>query len=211
MEGASRQDRKLMRDAAIGALAAVVLAGAGFIKLVRDELNGAQRPTLGPEVPTTTESTAEIGTALVSYSLACEKSGERVLDTFEAELLGAAKIVIDTDERTALANLYGLVEGFAGHLSKGMVSAGFPEDEALIQGWQTAWAKLRGVVNEESGWLTEIASYLDRNIGEINPAGRISEAGEPLDPATRTFYRVFIDRIEHPAVHPTAAWIHEAI
>lgn len=85
MEGASRQDRKLMRDAAIGALAAVVLAGAGFIKLVRDELNGAQRPTLGPEVPTTTESTAEIGTALVSYSLACEKSGERVLDTFGAD------------------------------------------------------------------------------------------------------------------------------
>jgi hypothetical protein len=132
-------------------------------------------------------------------------------EPFEHELLDRARLVLDTDRTEALGYLFELVGGYAEHLSAGMTGAGFPEDEAKSQGWQIAWSKLRRLLDAETGHTREVAAYLERNIGVINPNSIISDAGEPLDPATRTFYRTFMDAVDHPAVHQTAAWLYEDI
>lgn len=132
-------------------------------------------------------------------------------EPFEHELLDRARLVLDTDRTEALAYLFDFVEGYAEHLSTGLSAAGFPEDEAKGQGWQTAWTKLRQLLDAETGHTREVAAYLERNIGIINHDSCTSDAGEPLDPATRTFYRTFMDAVEHPAVHQTAAWLYEDI
>ncbi len=130
-------------------------------------------------------------------------------ERLEVELAEKAKLIIDTDLPEALTNLTDLVGGYANHLSLGMESAGFPENEAQVQGWQTAWDKLRAVLDSETPYTIEVATYVERNLGMIASTSTFDDYGTPQDPITKTFYRAFVDRIDHPAVHPTAAWLFE--
>ena len=130
-------------------------------------------------------------------------------DRLDLELIEATKVIIDTDELQALHNLFDILTGWAGHLSAGMVAAGFEEYEAELQSWQVVWNKYRRLLDEETDLTTEMAAYIEKNIHFAAPGAIATTSGEPLDPPTRTFYRTFVDRIEHPAIHPTAAWLFE--
>lgn len=130
-------------------------------------------------------------------------------ERLEQEILDRAKLVMETDESGALGMLYQLLAGYAEHLARGLELVDYPKYEASLHGWHTAWSKLRNVLGEETLYVPEIASYLDRNMGTLNHEMEISDGGEALDPISRSFYRVFIDRLEHPSVHPTALWLHE--
>ncbi len=129
-------------------------------------------------------------------------------ERLDLELVEATKVVIDTDERQALHNLFDLLSGWAEHLKVGMVAVGFEEYEAGLQSWQVVWNRYRRLLDEETNLTTEVAAYIERNLGFAVPDTKTT-AGEPLDPLIRTFYRTFVDRIEHPAIHPTAAWLFE--
>ncbi len=133
------------------------------------------------------------------------------MERLEAELVDKAKMVMDSDSTLAMTNLFQLIQGLAGHLTEGMIAVGFPEAEAETQAWLAAWGKLRTLLDSETWFGHEVATYIERNISLINPDTQTSESGEPLDAATRNFYRTFLDYVEHPAVHQTAAWLYEEI
>ncbi len=130
-------------------------------------------------------------------------------ERFEGELVERARVVMDTDELLAVDNLFQLVRGSADYNAQGLVDVGYPEDEAALLGWQAAWSKLRKNLDTETDFTHEIATYMERNISRVNPDAVVSSSGEPLDAPTRTFYRTFIDSVEHPYVHPTSRWLFE--
>lgn len=131
------------------------------------------------------------------------------VERFEQELLEKSRMVMDTDELLALANLFQLISGYASHLQQGMVAAGFDEDDAATQGWRTAWTALRQILDYETPFVCDLATTMERGLGSLHDGTVVSEVGEPLDPLTRTFYQTFITKLESPAVHPTAAWLYE--
>lgn len=141
----------------------------------------------------------------VDPSLFERQAAERL----EAELLERSRVVMDTDERLALANLFELVGGYALHLQTGMETAGFESQEASTQAWRTAWGALRRVLDTETHFIHDLATTLERNLGGLHDGTVVTDTGEPTDPLTRTFYQTFITKLEHPGVHPTAAWLYE--
>src|SRR5260221_590086 len=109
---------------------------------------------------------------------------KEAVERLDAEFVEKARMVIFSDDAIALDNLFQIVGGYAGHLTDGMVSAGFPETEAKVQGWQAAWSKLRRLLDQQTHSTQEVAAYLERNMGNINPDTVVTDSGEPLDSAT---------------------------
>jgi hypothetical protein len=96
-----------------------------------------------------------------------------------------------TDELLAVGNLFQLLGGSADYTTARLVEVGYPEAEASLLGWQTVWSRLRTLLDSQTHFTHEIAAYMERNIGKVNPYTEISSTGEPLDPPTRTFYKDF--------------------
>jgi hypothetical protein len=130
-------------------------------------------------------------------------AGERL----EAELKLLADIAMETDEWAALQNLFALIKGYAEHLTRGMMAAGFDEDGAQTSGWDVAWRKLRSTLDGTYYGASDVAARLEQNLAILYPDLEVNDVGEPQDPVTLTFYQTFVDCIEAPAVSKRAPWL----
>lgn len=79
MDRRTLQERHLPRGTILSSISGLVLAAVLAHQLVADSPDRAQRPSLGEKAQPTSEDT-EIGTALVTHYLACDKAGDFVLD-----------------------------------------------------------------------------------------------------------------------------------
>lgn len=128
-------------------------------------------------------------------------------ESLEMALLKWSQAVMETDELGALNNLFELVRGYADRLEVGMTAVGFSEEDASETAWKLSWSKLRGLLDRETQYTPELAAYIERNLAQLLPDQQYADHGEPLDYPTRAFYKVFIERIESPAVNNRAAWL----
>jgi len=139
----------------------------------------------------------------ISASLYVPESAERL----DNAIFDAAKIVMETDDVDALQDLFNLLDGYAVHLEDGMLEVGFDAEEAESQAWSTTWESLRRVLAGRTPVISELGGYIERNLSTIYPYQEFDGAGEPLDAITRSFYRTFINHLEHPAIRQTAGWL----